>query len=65
MSSKRRLRRNGCQGKKLFLTLNSAFYFARFMKREHGITQKPYGCKWCKHFHLTTVGERRFKCSAS
>ena len=47
MSSKRRLRRNGCVGKVFHRTLEEAIAHSRITR--HG---KPYKCKYCSGWHI-------------
>ncbi len=49
MSSKRRLRRNACEGKKRHKSMDDAFAHARHV----GLNIfHPYKCKFCKGFHI-------------
>lgn len=56
MSSKRRLRRNSCDGKRRFPTIGEAHRIIKRVKRsaqaDHAETLSPYRCRFCKGFHF-------------
>lgn len=51
MSSKRRLRRNECTGKKK-LSQSVASQTAGMMSRLSGHRISQYRCRWCKMWHI-------------
>lgn len=67
MSSKRRLRRKSCDGKKRYETAAIAFGYLRRMKRNyitHPETLQTYHCSFCKGFHLGNRGRPLASASA-
>lgn len=52
MASKRRQRRQQCQGKARHRTIGCAHYAAKMMLRDKGVTVYPYKCSFCPFFHV-------------
>ncbi len=55
MASKRRLRRNACDGKKRHSNKDEALTAYRNVRRRHG-RMRAYQCKWCNGWHLGHSG---------
>jgi hypothetical protein len=51
MASKRRLRRNACDGKKRHPDKPTALKVHWAVKRKHG-KMRAYQCRWCNGWHL-------------
>lgn len=56
MSSKRRLRRNACDGKRRFMTVGAALSAIKKLARQNGArhpeTLRAYHCRFCHGFHF-------------
>lgn len=61
MSSKRRLRRKSCAGKRRFESLTEALTAQCNLnrKRDWGDRMRPYRCKFCSGFHFGHCGPSR------
>lgn len=60
MSSKRRIRKNACTGKRRFFTLGSAMDAIKKLRRKpcarHPETLRAYHCRFCNGFHFGHKG---------
>lgn len=52
MASKRRVRRNGCDGKIRYASKDAADQAARRASKQSGQWISGYGCRFCKGFHI-------------
>lgn len=55
MASKRRLRRNACQGKIRHASMNDAYAHRQSMSKSPNATKEKinvYKCKFCKGWHI-------------
>ncbi len=58
MASKRRLRRNACDGKKRHQSKAEALKVRWVVRNRHGKLM-AYQCRWCNGWHLGHSDERR------
>ena len=54
MSSKRKLRRKECKGKRKWETWTAAQMFCN-ERWQRGIRLRPYACRWCNGIHVGHV----------
>lgn len=66
MSSKRRLRRRGCENKRPYPTKEEAVAAARAMNRHRaGMGQKAYACEFAPHWHIGRPTKEKKKAIAT
>jgi hypothetical protein len=52
MSSKRRLRRKSCEGKRRYPTIAEAQAYAQYVRRKKGQIVQAYYCRFCSGIHI-------------
>lgn len=65
MSSKRRLRRKSCAGKRRYATFQEAMAAVCEARQRTGDTIGPYRCRFARHFHIGHVTDKQRRAVAA